>query len=244
MSAPQKALPLACLSFLLLAGCASHHYGLRPIQGPSQVYQICEGQAEIITSPGRSTTIRAFADVREILSSTYILAFAHVTNCSVNTIDVSPSFFELLARSPKGERRAPPIESEALVKKLSKQRASRQTGRALGTLFAAMASGHQSGTYTGVASDGTPYSGTYSTTDTGEQLRVLGTGMAANKIQSDQESQLVRDIDRYLLRPTQLAPTQTIAGLLLFPFRESQSYKLRATCGGDTHEFIYQLRDY
>lgn len=244
MRPPHKPISLAFLCSLLLTGCASPHYGLRPNPTPSQTCELSRNKGAIVTSPGQSTTIKAIAEVSDLLATTYILGFIDVTNCSTNTVDLSYDSFEILVSTPKGERPIKPVEPEALVKTLSKKRASRESGRAWGTIFAAMASGHQSGTYNGVTSDGTYYTGTYSSTDTGEQMRVMSAGMAANKLQTDQESELLRSVDTALIRPGKLEPSNRLVGLLVFPFTKSKTYRMRAHCGADTHEFTYQLREY
>jgi hypothetical protein len=68
--------------------------------------------------------------------------------------------------------------------------------------------------------------------------------MAANQLQSQNESQTIRQVDRFLIRKSQVPPGATGGGIVFFPFSKSDSYKLRASIGEDTHEFLYRLRSY
>jgi hypothetical protein len=243
MNAQTNALTFACSLSLLLAGCASPHYGLKSEPTPPQLSTAARG-VEIVSSPGKFAVVHVAADVSPILSCSYIVAAVEVDNASSNAMNVSSESFEIIASSPKGERHLAPIGSETLIPILAKQRASRERGRAWGAVIAAAASGHQTGQYSGMTSDGQLYSGSYSSTDTGEQLRVLNDRNEANRVQSEQESQLVRTIDRALFKPSLVQPGGSSRGLLVFPFSKSESYKLRATCGGETQELIYRLRTY
>jgi len=78
----------------------------------------------------------------------------------------------------------------------------------------------------------------------GQMAQTLSAGMAANRLQSQNESQMIRAFDTSLIRISQIPPGTMGAGLVFFPFCKSESYKLRARIGEDTHQLLYRLRSY
>ena len=241
----QKVASLMHLSvgLVLLAGCATPNYALKPEPLGSQSSSPLAG-SELVKSAGNSASVAVVADVCDLLKSRYLIVILAVTNTSSSTLELAQSSLDLWSCSPKGEQRLVPLEPEALVTKLSKERASRQASRAWGTLFLALASSSRGGTYSGVASDGTSYTGSYSYTDNAEMAKTLNAGMAANQLQSQNESQTIRQVDTFLIRKSQVPPGTGGRGVVFFPFYKSESYKLRVKTGEDTHEFFYRLRSY
>ena len=151
---------------VLLAGCATPNYALKPEPVGSQSFSPFRG-GEVVQSTGNSAIVAVFADVSDVLKSRYVVVTLAISNSCSSTLDLTWSCLDLLCCSPKGEQRLAPLEPEALIAKLSKERASRQASRGWGTLFLALASSRHGGTYSGVASDGTSYRGSYSYNDYG-----------------------------------------------------------------------------
>jgi len=236
-------LMLLSAGLVLLAGCASPNYALKPeLLGSQSSFPF--GGSEVVKSTGNSAGVAVVADECDFLKSRYLVVILSVTNTSSSTLDIAQSSLDFRCCSPKGEQRLVPFEPEALVAKMSKERASREASRGWGTLFLALASSSHGGTYSGMASDGTSYTRSYSYTDYGQMANTLNAGTAANRLQSQNESQTIRLVDTFLIRKSQVPPGTKGGGIVFFPFCKSESYKLRAKIGEDTHEFLYRLRSY
>jgi hypothetical protein len=216
----------ACL--LLLAGCATPNYALKPEPLGSQSSSPF-GDSELVRSTGHSANVAVVADVDDLLKSRYLVVILEVTNTSSSTLALAWSSFKFLCCSPNGENQLLPLEPEALIAKLSKERASGQVGRGWGTFFQALAAAHHD---PGANVDVSKVSGS------------INGGVTASQFQSQNESRVLRKLDSRLIRVAQVPPGTKTWGYVFFPFSKSESYKLRVKVGEDAHEFLYRLRSY
>jgi hypothetical protein len=135
----------------------------------------------------------------------------------------------MLCSSRNAESRLAPLEPEALVARFSKERTSLDTSRGWGTFFLALAAAHHDPGYN---------------TDASKVYRTVENRTAATRSQSHEASEMIRDMDRALIRRWVVTPGLRASGLVLFPFSKADSYKFRARIAGEPHEFLFQLRTY
>lgn len=228
---------------LLVSGCAAPRYGLKPnAQGSQSLYQ--NGDCSILHSQGEAAEVWLSAVVVQIMDTPYIFVAAIGTNKTTTDIDFTTRAFEIVTSDSRGSTVEGPLEPEPFLSKLAKDRRSRDTAREWGAFLGALIASHQGGTYSGMASDGTVYSGTYSSHDYGQMAQSLKAGAQANEQQSINESGTIRFLDSYLLRSTTIKPGGVFVGTVLFPFLVHDSYVVRLTVNGEQHDFSWQLRQY
>jgi hypothetical protein len=228
---------------LMLAGCAAPRYGLKPnAQGSQSLYQ--SGDCGILHSRGEAAEVWLSAVVVQIMDTHYIFVAAIATNRTTTDINFTTRAFEIVNSDSRGSTVQSPLEPEPFLSKLAKDRQSRDTAREWGTFLGALIASHQGGTYSGMASDGTVYSGSYSSHDYGQMSQSLRAGAEANQQQSMNESATIRFLDSYLLRRTTIKPGGIFVGTVLFPFLVHDSYIVRLTIEGEQHDFSWQLRRY
>ena len=213
---------------LLLAGCATPNYALKPEPLGSQSSSPY-GDFELVKSTGNSANVWVIADVDDFLKSSFLFVILEVTNMSSSTIELAWDSFDVLCYSHNGEQRLVPMEPEALIAKLSKERASGQASRNWGTFFQTLASAHHD---------------PGANVDVSKVSRSASAGVTANQLQSQSESHMIRKLDSHLIRRAQVLPHTKAWGYVFFPFSKSDSYKFRVKIGEDAHEFLYRLRSY
>jgi hypothetical protein len=241
MKLPKLSLWIAIV--LISTGCASPRYGLKPnAQGSQSLYQ--NGDTGILHSQGETAEVWLSAVVLPVMDTPYILVAAIATNKTTTDINFTTRAFEIVTSNSRGSIVQSPLEPEPFLSKLAKERQSRDTSREWGAFLGALIASHQGGTYSGMAADGTVYTGTYSSDDYGQMAQSLKTGAQANQEQSMSESDMIRLLDMYLLRSTTIKPGGVFAGVVLFPFLVHDSYIVRFTINGEQHDFSWQLRQY
>jgi hypothetical protein len=227
MKATLGTLRMLFILLLSLTGCATPNYGLKPAPVSLQSSSTM-GDIDYINENGRSANLSVAADVTDFLKSRYLIVILIVSNTSGNTLDLG---YDSVGIQGGGSNTKPllPLEPEALVSKFSAERSSGEAKRGWGTFLAALASAHHDPA---------------ANVDTGKVSQSITTGAASNRLQSQEESQMIRGLDRLLLRRFQIRPGIRAGGIVFFPFSKSESYKVCVRIGEETHEFLFHLRSY
>jgi len=217
-----------CGAFLCLMGCASPNYALKPVVR-NAAQPIRMNGMDFVRATGNSANILVAADVFDFLKSRYVLAALVVSNTSDAAFEISSSSLEMVCNSRNVESTLVSLEPEALVMRFSKERSAVDSSRGWGTFFLALAAArHDPG-------DNTDVTKVYNTVET----RTVNT-----RIRSREASEVIRGLDRALIRNQVVPPGGKAGGLVFFPFSKADSYRLRAKVGDENHEFRFQLRNY
>jgi len=221
---------LLLVFFLLLslAGCATPNYGLKPAPVPFQSSSTM-GDIEYINETGRSANLSVAADVDDFLKSKYLIVVLIVSNTSGSALDLGYDSVELQCGGLDAERPVASLEPESLVAKFSAQRRSGESSRGWGTFFQALASAHHD---------------PGANADYGKVSQSINTGATASRLRSQEESQMIRGLDRLLIRRCQVLSGTKKGGVVFFPFSKSELYKVRVRIAEETHEFQFRLRTY
>ena len=217
---------LVGFSFCLF-GCTSAHYGLRPAARSDQSL-IRFPAGELISATGHLARVVVTADICEVLKSRYMVVGLVFSNYSSQTLQVGYDSVQVACPGER-ERVLKPLEPETLMRDLSKQRSSRESSRGWGTFLMALAAAHHDpGGHT----------------DLGRVSQTVSSGISANKFQTDQDTEMLREVDRFLLRRSELAPATKTFGLVFFPFSKAGSYKISTQVAQEAEEFDFKLRSY
>jgi len=112
---------------------------------------------------------------------------------------------------------------------MAKQRTSHDSSRNWGTFFLALASAqHDPG----------------ASADIAKVDRTVESRNAVTRLQSQRATDVIRQLERFMLRRQSVEPMSRGGGYILFPFVKSDSYKLQFSVGGESQEFSFTLRSY
>jgi hypothetical protein len=219
---------LIALCALVLCGCSTLNYGLRPapasIQSSSTI-----GDTEYINASASLAHLSVAAEVDDFFKSKYIVVVLLISNTSSTTLDVGYNSFDVRYCNVNSERGMSPIEPDALIAKFSKERRSGESGRGWATFFQALAAAHHD---------------PGENIDYGKVSQTVSSGTAANQSQTQDETRMIRTLDMFLIRRGKVPPGGKGVALVFFPFSQAESYKIRIRIGKEAHEFLFRLRTY
>jgi hypothetical protein len=228
MNATTRILRLVSGLLLTFAGCSTANYGLKPAPASVQSsYTI--GDTEYINATASLANLSVAAEVDDFLKSKYIIVVLLISNTSSTTLDISYNSFDAQYCNLNSERKMSPIEPDALIAELSKERRSGESGRGWATFFSALAAAHHD---------------PGANVDYSKVSQTISSGTAANQLQTQDESRKIRTLDRFLIRRGHVPPGGKGAGIVFFPFSQADSYKVRFRIGEEAHEFLFRLRSY
>jgi hypothetical protein len=218
----------ALVPLLCLAGCSTPRYGLRPV--PTEAFQcVAVGGADFLEATGHPATFWVAADVFDFLDSKYLMTAVIVSNASTAPFEISYDSLKMVGFPGGARQTLAPLEPEALVQRMAKERASHNSSRNWGTFLLALAAArHDPG----------------ASADIGKVDRTVESHNAVTRLQSQQASDVVRYLDRFMLRRRSVEPMSTGGGYVLFPFVKSDSYNLHVKVGGESRKFSFTLRSY
>ncbi len=192
-----------------------------PLPAIPQISYTLDGH-QVIKSKGPTEDLTASLEICDVLKSKYIVVALVISNTSPSSLGLSYNALQLLT----ADSTADPVHAlnpDALLDKLTHERASRKSHRTSGTIFVTPPSAH-----------------------TGSEPHA-GSGTApvrtpVRRTQAEEDLEIIQAIDQTLLRTCEVAPARQTAGMVFFPFTRQSSYTVRVQVHDQSTDFVFRLR--
>ena len=219
---------LSFVLFACLTGSAVPYYVLKPLP-PDGVRVVKIDGVDFIKASANSPDVGVTADVVDFFGTEYVAAAVIVSNTSSSTMQFSYDSVQILCDSGKNTKIMKPLDPESLIKELAKKRSSHESSRNWETTFLALAAARH---------------GTGETTDISKVESTVENRNAVTQTDSEEAVDMIRYLDKTLLRKDTIEPGKISFGYVFFRFVKSDCYWLRVTVGDEAQEFKFQLRSY